>query len=400
MAKSISRLKLFLSCTSELEAERSLLPALLNEVNQALEDLRGVTIRLIDWRRDIVPGVGTDPQQVINSQAGAYDIYLGLLGTRFGTPTPRAGSGTEDEFNSAYARFRTDPSSLRLLFYFRSGLSGSVLSVDPDQLRRVQEFRERLAAEKGVLFCDFGSTEAFLSLCRGHLTQLVANQWEGAAWKPVPGLEPAGGAAVPALVVAESGTPAQDEEAPGILDLRVEMDEAFAAAMSALAEVSKLMKAGGEADLQWKAEADKVMASGPNPKRAQELVNSKARNFGDRARELRPLTAAFRSASDEFFERMGQLIQLQIDQGQSTVEEMRAGVAKLSAADAAARAARDAYVSIAASLSVLAEPTRDFKTQKRNLKSQVDALSAAIGSWLDRSAALRARLGVKDSEGA
>ena len=44
--------------------------------------------------------MGSDPQQIINSQVSdEYDIFIGILWTRFGTPTERAGSGTEEEFS-------------------------------------------------------------------------------------------------------------------------------------------------------------------------------------------------------------------------------------------------------------------------------------------------------------
>jgi len=36
----------------------------------------------------LVPGVGPDAQAVINNQVGEdYDIYIGILGHRFGTQT-------------------------------------------------------------------------------------------------------------------------------------------------------------------------------------------------------------------------------------------------------------------------------------------------------------------------
>lgn len=398
VARTLAGLKLLVSSTSELEAERTLLADAVRDVNQVTERLCGVTLRVIDWRRDLVPGVSSDPQQVINAQASDYDIYLGMFGTRFGTPTPRAGSGTEEEFNKAYSRFRADPQCLRLLFYFRAGLTGSVLNVDSEQLRRVQEFRTRLGSEKGVLYCDFSSPEEFLRLCRGHLTQLVADQWAGSSWKPIVGLEPVNAAEVMPLskgVRAESA-----DDVPTILDLRVEADEAFEAAMAALAAVVQAFKAGAEADVKWKADAEKAMAAGLGPKKAHELANAKAENFAYRARQLRPLTAAFRTATDEFFAKLGQIIERQIAEGISTPEQMRAGIEQLSQADDAARAARDAYLGVAASLASLPEPTRDFRRQKRALTTQIDQLNAAIASWLDRSAGLCDQFESRGSEGA
>jgi hypothetical protein len=72
---------------------------------------------------------------------------------------------------------------------------------------------------------------------------------------------------------------------------------------------------------------------------------------------------------------------------------MRAGIARISEADVAARALRDTYLGVAAALGKLPDATRDLKRQKRNLSSQIDQLNAAIASWLDRTAALRQRFG-------
>src|SRR5262245_58546295 len=102
MAKNVARLKLFVSMTSELEAERRVIQEVIDGVNRVVEEAYGVTIKVVDWRRDVAPGIGSDPQEVINRQIADADLYVGALGTRFGTPTPRAGSGTEDEFNAAY----------------------------------------------------------------------------------------------------------------------------------------------------------------------------------------------------------------------------------------------------------------------------------------------------------
>jgi hypothetical protein len=48
-----------------------------------------------------------------------YDIFIGMLSTKFGSRTPRAGSGTEEEFNRGYGRFIKNPNELRIVFYFK-----------------------------------------------------------------------------------------------------------------------------------------------------------------------------------------------------------------------------------------------------------------------------------------
>jgi hypothetical protein len=373
-------------------AERVLCTQILSEVNAVVEEAYGVTLRLIDWRKDIVPGVSSDPQQVINAHITDCEIHLGLLGTRFGTPTPRAGSGTEDEFNLAYTRFRADPTSVRILLYFRTGLAGNVLDIEPDQLRKVQVFRARVGNEKGVLFADFLSADEFVQLVRHHLIQLIATQWNGERWKAVPGLDAAATADVGALVEPSVQEPVgeQDDEAD-LLDLRVQVEESFAAAMRTLNEIVAVGQRSANKHRNRKTEAEELIKlGGRDAKRVQKWANSYAQDFADYARELRPLIAAFRSASDDFFDKIGRLTSLQIRIGASSRGDIPKSLARFAAGEDVARAARDVYKGIADAIDSLRPLTRQFKREQRNAREQVDEFNAAIASWIDKSARLRA----------
>jgi hypothetical protein len=396
MAKSVSRLKMLVSCTAELQAERGLLERVVADVNRIIEDADDVTIRLIDWRRDVVPGVGSDAQQVINAQTQDYEIYLGMLGTRFGTPTPRAGSGTEDEFNIAYRRFRADPTSVRLLFYFRTGISGGVMDLDPEQLQRVQNFRDRLGREGGVLFSEFTAAEEFIQLTRDHLVQLIRGQWGDGAWKPILGLEAATESSEADLIAHQPAVASPENDEPGILDLRVSVDEAFEAATASVRQITELMSRGADSDRAWTARLQASTAAGVTPREAQAVINAKASDFGRRATALRTLRGALRASSEELFDALIQLLELRLGTGMSTADRVRADLATLLSADSVVRAARDTYLSGSASVASLPAPTRQFRTHKRNLMQEVELLAADIGYWLDRSAQLRSRFGVNE----
>lgn len=395
MAKSLVQLKIFFSSTSELEAERLLFKEVVDDVNEIVEQTSRVTFRLIDWKQDLVPGIGSDPQDVINRQSKEYQIYIGMLGTRFGTATPRAGSGTEDEFNEAYARYREDPRSIRILFYFKTGLVGNVHNIDTAQLEKVLAFKERLSKEKGVLYREFSTPEDFRRLARTHLIKLLSDDWAGKTWKPVPGLEPLLELKdQKELEMQPEAGNAETEDELGLLDLRVEMDESFETSTKTLLQISKHMRDGGQADHAWRLEAEELIRTGAarNPKQSQELVNKEAKSFETRAREIRPLRATFKSSADQFFERLGQIIVYQIKSGTSSKQEMLDNINKLAKIDALAREARDEYTPVAATLASLPALTRDFKKSQRMFKSELDQLSAAIGSWLDRSEQLRKKI--------
>jgi hypothetical protein len=109
--------------------------------------------------------------------------YLGLLGTRFGTPTPRARSGTEEEFEDALARFQKDSRSVRVFFYFKRS-ADDPFTIDVEQLQKVKSFRDSLAP-RGILYRDFRDTTEFISLVQDHLYNLVVDEWQGEAWTPI-----------------------------------------------------------------------------------------------------------------------------------------------------------------------------------------------------------------------
>jgi hypothetical protein len=72
--------------------ELQVVQAAVSEINEFSRSTHNIVLQTIKSETDLLPGVGGDAQSVINSQIlNVYDIYLGLLGVRFGTPTRRAG---------------------------------------------------------------------------------------------------------------------------------------------------------------------------------------------------------------------------------------------------------------------------------------------------------------------
>src|SRR5579859_5846961 len=150
MVKEILNLRIFLSSPSDLNYEREIIEKVVAEYNQIWRDHFGIGCELIRWETSIIPGISTDPQAVINAQIGDnYDIFIGMLWARFGTETKRAGSGTEDEFNIAYDRFRRNPGEIAIAFYMKDAAI-PFDDIDITQLERVKSFRSQLS-EKGVL---------------------------------------------------------------------------------------------------------------------------------------------------------------------------------------------------------------------------------------------------------
>ena len=162
-------LQIFVSSPDDMELERQRLGEIVQSINQTWGHVFKIQYDLISWETHGLPGFAADAQDVLNEQLpDNYDVFIGLMWCRFGTPTGRAGSGTEEEFNRAYARFKEDPASVRIMFYFKdTPISPS--DIDPDQYGRVLRFRESLG-DKGGLYGTFESEEKFAEIVRTHLS--------------------------------------------------------------------------------------------------------------------------------------------------------------------------------------------------------------------------------------
>jgi hypothetical protein len=109
MARQETILNVFISSPSDVVEDRDTVEEIIEEVSKTLSSKVGVRLVPLRWETDVTPNIGTDPQNVINAAVGGnYDVFVGIMGARFGDPTPRFGSGTEEEFTQAYEKHIAD----------------------------------------------------------------------------------------------------------------------------------------------------------------------------------------------------------------------------------------------------------------------------------------------------
>ena len=138
---------LLVACPDDVQEEAQRVYKVAEKINITLEKEHGVRLNVVGWKTHARPGIGSDPQEVINQQLPQkYDIFLGMMWARFGTATPRAGSGTEEEFENAVDRARENSSGVRIMFYFKRAPI-PMDNIDLVQLGKVEEFRKRLRAK-------------------------------------------------------------------------------------------------------------------------------------------------------------------------------------------------------------------------------------------------------------
>lgn len=174
MARTETILSIFLASPGDVVEERNRLEDAVIEWNRTWARDFGVRLELLRWENDAFPDVGVDAQEVINRQIPQdYDLFIGIMWSRFGTPTVRAGSGTEEEFQLAITRAGSQ-ANVAILFYFKDApISPS--KVEPAQLAKVQEFRSSLN-QAGVLYWDFVDSDQFEKLVTLHISKHVQSR--------------------------------------------------------------------------------------------------------------------------------------------------------------------------------------------------------------------------------
>jgi hypothetical protein len=293
MPKKITELVAFISCPSDLMAERRIFDAAIEELNPILKDSYSIVLRSIGWEDNVVPGIGSDPQAVINSQIeGRYDIYIGLIGSRLGTETPRAASGTEEEFRAACLRYGKRPQSVRVIFYFKSTIDNAH-ALDLDQFSRVRAFRKSLGSS-GVLYHDFSNPDELLKLAKNHLRQLVAEQWAGNDWKVLsPRYDQDLGASVADTFGVDS---IPYVEHPGVLDILVSGQEELQIALGSLVNVKVANDRLAESMQKHQGE----MSAASEPRALKSILDEISTDFTNYIAELKKEGINFKSSFAQY----------------------------------------------------------------------------------------------------
>ena len=266
MARNEKVFVAFVASPSDVEDERNKLEEVVKELNSTWGRNLSACLELIRWETHSYPGADQDAQAVINQQIGnEYDIFIGIMWGRFGSPTERAASGTEEEFHRVWQRHQ-DGSDVKIMFYFKDApIAPSKL--DPKQLAKIQSFKSKIGDE-GVFHWSFQTLESFEGLLRVHLSrQLQAFQTTGDA------------GAKETLVARTDDAARPSEDDVGILDLMEVLDERFRTVAEIITRISSATDDLATRMNQRTGEITKAIAGaedGLSHSEAKKLVNTAA----------------------------------------------------------------------------------------------------------------------------
>jgi len=169
MPELISKYRIFLASPSDLSDERESVNQVISELNITYGNPNNIVIELLKWETNSAPAISTNGvQSIINNDIIEYDLFIGLLWMKFGTPTKEFSSGTEEEFNIAHQKFLKDNDSVQILIYFKNSLPKSLQEINPEQLTKIRNFKSSLG-EKNLYYWEFSLKEELERFLRFHI---------------------------------------------------------------------------------------------------------------------------------------------------------------------------------------------------------------------------------------
>ena len=318
MPKNVTLYTIFVASPGDTHEERSRIQPIVEELNVTHLQQRGIRLDLIKWETHTFPGISEDSQAVINEQIpDDYDIFVGIMWHRFGTPTGRAESGTIEEFEKAKKRYEQNSSSVKIMFYFKeTPISPS--DIDPDQLKKVQAFRDSLQQKQGVLYQKFNSVDEFEKFFRMQIA-LQINELEKKTASPQSD-EPDStkDEAVP--------EPRADDEDKGLLELQESFEKKFEELTDITNRISNYIEELGEKvsdrDDEIKQLVDKYSGN-PNRNEVKRLLAKTAKNMDEFVDQMEDDLPNFGSSFDDGMDLMIHVVEISHEYGLANTEDFR-----------------------------------------------------------------------------
>ena len=143
--RGITAYDLLISCPGDVNEFIDVIRDCIDNFNRVLGSVNNMEVVAKHWSTDSYPQSGGKPQELLNQQfVRECDAAVALFWTKFGTPTDKYGSGTEEEIEEMLA------SNKQVFMYFLDKPINPS-SVDMDQYKKVGEFKTKYK-DRGIYF--------------------------------------------------------------------------------------------------------------------------------------------------------------------------------------------------------------------------------------------------------
>ncbi len=182
----LSQYHVFLASPCDVGAERQYVRRFFDEYNRHTAHIWRARFEVVDCENYATIGIGR-PQELITGQTlekyrESLALVIGIMGQRFGSPTGKAESGTEEEFNWAMESHKASGFP-EIKWFFRRVDTLDGLSADPaeaikalEQWQKVLSFRKRMQDPKNpVFYAEYPSSAGFAEVFERDLNQWLAD---------------------------------------------------------------------------------------------------------------------------------------------------------------------------------------------------------------------------------
>ena len=155
---------LLISCPGDIEEETDVIKEVVEDFNRIHGAINGIQINIKHWEKDSYPEFGDSPQEILNKQfVRDCDAAVAIFWTRFGTPTDKYQSGSEEEIEELISQNK------QVFLYF---LNKKVQpnKIDQEQYDKVVKFKEQVRDNKKGLYKEVSSVDEFRKSFSNHLS--------------------------------------------------------------------------------------------------------------------------------------------------------------------------------------------------------------------------------------
>jgi hypothetical protein len=164
MARASLVLSILVASPGDVPAERDVVGEAINQWNSEHSRQMKLHLEAVRWETHAYPATGGRPQGFVNEQmADACDFAIAVFGSRVGTPTGKAQSGTIEEIE----RLRSKGKQVALYF------SNALLPRDFDEAQYAALKQYRKEREQDSLVWEFSDAKQLKDLVSHHLPSLV-----------------------------------------------------------------------------------------------------------------------------------------------------------------------------------------------------------------------------------
>ncbi|MCF8054506.1 MAG: hypothetical protein K9K75_04730, partial [Deltaproteobacteria bacterium] len=183
--KRINQYHVFLASPGDVGAERQYVRRFFDEYNRHTAHIWRTRFEVVDWENHTTIGVGR-PQELITRQTlekyrDSLALVIGVMAQRFGSPTGKAESGTEEEFD--WAMKSNQASGFPEIKWFFRKMDTLEFPADPDaaeaaldQWKKVRAFRTRMQdLHNPVFYAEYPSAAGFAEVFARDFNQWLAD---------------------------------------------------------------------------------------------------------------------------------------------------------------------------------------------------------------------------------